>query len=161
MYRTGPRLPAPSSWLVLLFLFRQTPSQALAVSGMVDSIVHYRMDEMGENGGYVVQLVSHYKGLWGIQVRKCTLEQGQTNIPKIILLDSANGIDSSHVRLDTQDLKTQAGSFLNHLIGVVSVLWRHGVRLPFNIGGNVLVGCQLCMALKEEEGTHLSRNEDR
>lgn len=128
---------------------------------MVDSIVHYRMDEMGEKGGYVVQLVSHYKGLWEVQVKKCTLEQGENNIPKIILLDSANGIDSSHVRLDTQDLKTQAGSFLNHLISVVSVLWRHGVRLPFDIGGNVLVGCQLCMALKEVEGAHLSRNEDR
>ncbi|KAJ6161793.1 hypothetical protein N7485_010023 [Penicillium canescens] len=55
------QLPAPG-WF-FCFSLGKTPSQALAVSGMVDSIVHYRMDEMGEKGGYVVQLVSHYKGL--------------------------------------------------------------------------------------------------
>lgn len=62
------------------------------------------------------------------------------DLPKIILLDGANGIDSSHVGLDTENLQPQTGSFLDHLIGMISVLRRHGVGLPLDIGGDVLIG---------------------
>lgn len=87
--------------------------------------------------------VSLQRSVDGNRVRKDPMYWAWSkDLPKIILLDGANGIDSSHVGLDTEDLQPQTGSFLNHLIGMISVLRRHGVRLPFDIGGNVLIGCQ-------------------
>ena len=88
--------------------------------------------------------MSHYKGLLtetALENITCT-EHCSSDLPKIILLDGANGIDSSHVGLDTEDLQPQTGSFLNHLIGMIGVLRRHSVGLPFDIGGDVLIGCQ-------------------
>lgn len=59
--------------------------------------------------------------------------------PKVILLDRANGVDRRHIGLDTEDLQAQTRSFLNDLVGMVGVLWWHGIRLPLDIGRNVLV----------------------
>lgn len=60
------------------------------------------------------------------------------SLPKVILFDRANGVDRSHIRLDTENLQTQTGSLLNHLVCVIRVLRRHGIRLPLDITGNVL-----------------------
>lgn len=88
--------------------------------------------------------MSRYKGLLketGVRKVRCA-GRGSNDLPKIILLDGANGIDSCHVGLDTENLQPQTGSFLDHLIGMISVLRRHGVGLPLDIGGDVLVRCQ-------------------
>lgn len=104
-------------------------------------MVNYRI---GEKRWVCVAIVSHYKGLLeknGVRKVICA-GRGSNDLPKIILLDSANGIDSGHVGLDTEDLQPQTGSFLNDLIGMISVLRRYGVGLPLDIGGDVLMGCQ-------------------
>lgn len=61
------------------------------------------------------------------------------HVPKEILLDGADGIDRSHVGLDTQNLQAQAGSLLNHLVCVIRVLLGYRIRLPLDIRGDVLV----------------------
>lgn len=87
--------------------------------------------------------VSLQRSIKGNRVRKVICAGRSSNdLPKIILLDGANGIDSCHVRFDTENLQPQTGSFLDHLIGMISVLRRHGVGLPLDIGGDVLVRCQ-------------------
>lgn len=87
--------------------------------------------------------VSLQRSVKGNRVRKVICAGRSSNdLPKIILLDGANGIDSSHVGLDTENLQPQTSSFLNHLIGMISVLRRHGVGLPLDIGGDVLISCQ-------------------
>ena len=60
------------------------------------------------------------------------------HLPKEILLDCANGIDRSHVGLDTKNLQTQASSLLNHLVCMVGVLLGHRIRFPLDIRGDVL-----------------------
>lgn len=94
--------------------------------------------------GYVVRLVSHYRGL---EKKKGSISawngrkdnSRRVHLPQIILLDRTDSVDRSNIRLDTKDLQSQTSTLLNHLIGVVSVLWRDGVGLPFDIGWNVLI----------------------
>lgn len=66
----------------------------------------------------------------------------QIHSPKVIFLDRANGIDCSHVGLDTKNFKAQTGSLLYHLVCVIGVLWRHSIRLPFDVAWNVLFSSQ-------------------
>lgn len=104
-------------------------------------MVNYRI---GEKGGYVLQSCLITKVYWrknGVRKVIC-VGRGSKDLPKIILLDGANGVDSGHVGLNTEDLQPQTGSFLNDLVGMISVLRRYGVGLPLDIGGDVLMGCQ-------------------
>lgn len=60
------------------------------------------------------------------------------SLPKVILFDRANGVDRSHIGLDAENLQTQTGSFLNHLVCMIGVLRGHSIRLPLDITGNIL-----------------------
>lgn len=92
-------------------------------------------------GGYGLRFVSHSNGLW----EHLRQYQGQSNkdkpgyVPEEILLDRANGVDRSHVWLNTQDLEAQAGALLDHLVCMIRVLLRYCIRLPLDIRGDVLV----------------------
>lgn len=58
--------------------------------------------------------------------------------PKVIFLDRADGVDRRHVGFNTKDLETQTGSLLNHLVGMIGILRRHGIRFPLDVTRNVL-----------------------
>lgn len=86
-------------------------------------------------GSYLIKGV-----FWRVALALRSSIDGNIPLPKVILLDRANGVDRSHVGFDTKNFQTQTGSFLDHLVCMIGVLRRHGVRLPFDITGDVLSG---------------------
>lgn len=88
--------------------------------------------------------------------------------PKVIFLDRADGVDRRHVGLNTKDLEAQTGSLLNHLVGVIGILRRHGIRFPLDVARNVLRKAvsiesdhSLPVLRRGASGIYLSRNENR
>jgi len=89
----------------------------------------------------VLRLVSHYRGLLKKSVSIQVVNECKwMSLPKVILLDRANSVNRSHIGLDAENFQTQAGSFFNHLVCMIGVLWRYGVRFPLYITRNVLLG---------------------
>ena len=54
-------------------------------------------------------------------------------IPKEILLDTANGEDTTYVAPETNELDAQMCALLNHLVRVIGVLRRSRIGVPFDI----------------------------
>ena len=114
-----------------------------------------------------MRLVSHHRGLERKKGSKLAWNGRKDNnrrvhLPQIILLDRTNSVDRSNIWLDTKDLQSQTSTLLNHLIGVISVLWGDGVGLPFDIGWNVLVeGLVLTIQSAFEDHTFRAIKTDR
>ena len=118
-----------------LYLAADLPRFQHRVNGISSIIRWYKKVGMW-CGSYLVTMVcmEYPRKQSNVQSR-----QKRPHLPKVILLDRSNSVDRSHIGLDTKNLQTQTSTFLNHLVRVVCVLRGHGVRLPLDIGGNILV----------------------
>lgn len=87
----------------------------------------------------MLQFVSHYKGLSRDPHQYLCHGSILHHLPKIVFLDGSDGVNRSHVGLDPKNFQAQTGSFLDHLVCMVGILGRHGVRFPLDVGRNVLV----------------------